>query len=267
MLIRALRDAPLLLLIACALLFLAAYFPLNFGDLPGAGAGSYVATLGIALPAFVALGRYLGLRRAAISLIGLSAFAYAVETTGVATGFPYGEFRYGDGLGPKVFGLTPYVLPITYVPLVIGAVAACGSARPGRPRRLAWIAGSAVLLTLIDGVLDPGAVVLGFWEWPSGGPYYGVPLSNYGGWLLSSTIAAALLLVPGRWREWPPLPGLLDGALLAVAFWSGVAAYSGLIFPALLGAGLFLFLLLRRAHLAKAASATPGVTGYKLEGR
>lgn len=252
MLIRALRDAPPLLLIGCALLFLGAYFPLNFGDLPGANVGSYVSTFGVALPAFVALGRYLGFRRAAISLLVVSAFAYVIETTGVATGFPYGEFRYGDGLGPKLFGLTPVILPVTYVPLVIGAVAACGSVYRGRPRRLVWILYSTLLLTLIDGVVDPGAVVLGFWEWTSGGPYYSIPLSNYVGWLLSSPVAAALLLIPARWRKKPPLPGLLDGALLYVAFMTGVAAYSGMLFPMLLGAGLFFFLILRRARLAEA---------------
>ena len=92
----------------------------------------------------------------------------------------------------------------------------------------------------MDGVLDPGAVALGLWVWPEGGAYYGVPLTNYAGWLLSSALAAALLLALGLWRT-APLPGLIDSAILALAFWTGVGVFSDLIVPALLCAGPLLF--------------------------
>lgn len=242
------RDIPLRLLAACALAFAAAYFPLRFPDAPGAA--SYVATFLIALPALVALFRYLGARRAVYALLALSAFAYAIETIGVLTGYPYGVFFYGEALGPKAFGLVPYLLPVSYVPLVIGAVAAAG----GRRGRGSRVLGAALLLVLMDGVLDPGAVALGFWVWPEGGPYYGVPLSNYAGWALSGALAAAILLAAGRWDA-PPRPGLLDSAIIAVAFWSGVSVFSALLLPALLGGGLFMYLLWRRKQLSK---------GYKL---
>src|SRR5215204_583899 len=242
---QALRATPRPLILASALFFGAAYFATRFPDVPGSGAASYASTLLIALPCFVALFRYLGARRAALSLLALSAFGYAVEATGVATGLPYGSFYYGDSLGPKLLGLVPYLLPVSYLPLVIGAVAA---ARPGSGNRALWIIRSSLLLTLMDGVLDPGATALGFWVWPEGGANYGVPLSNYAGWLLSGTLAAALLLAVGRWRN-APLPGLPDSATIAVAFWTGVAVFSGLLFPALLGAALFAYLLHRRSRL------------------
>ena len=81
-------------------------------------------------------------------------------------------------------------------------------------------------------MLDPGAVALGFWVWTDGGFYYGIPSGNYLGWLLSGAIAATIALAVGRWRE-PPLPALLDSAIIAVAFWTGVA-----VFVLLPGAGL-----------------------------
>ena len=115
---------PRLLLAASALFFGAAYFTVRFPDTPGAGIASFVSTLLIALPSFLALWRYLGPRRAVLSLLYLSAFGYAIETTGVVTGFPYGSFYYGDALGPKVAGLVPYLLPLSWVPLVLGTVAA-----------------------------------------------------------------------------------------------------------------------------------------------
>ena len=253
-----LRAAPTGLLAASALFFLAAYFTARFPDVPGAGIGSFVSTFLIALPSCVALWRFLGPRGAAVSLLLLSAFGYAIEATGVARGFPYGTFYYGDSLGPKIAGLVPYLLPLSWAPLVLGAVAATAPRTgTGLPRRALHVLLAAVLLTLVDGVLDPGAAALGFWVWPQGGAYYGVPITNYLGWLLSSALAAALLLALGqrRWGRAAPPPGMLDSLVVAVAFWVGVAVFSGLLFPALLGAGLLLWLLRRRARLVAAHGA------------
>lgn len=246
---RLLRATPTPLLIFSAISFAAAFFAVRFPDVPGASAGSYVSSVLLSLPALVALWAHLGPRRAAAAALAVSAFAYAIESVGVATGFPYGPFSYGEALGPKLFGLVPYLLPITYVPLVIGAAAAAW----GGPRRLApRVAIAALLLVLTDGVLDPGATALGFWTWTEGGPYYGVPLVNSAGWLLSGAVSAALLLSIGR-AHTPPPPGALDSAILSLAFWTSAAVFSGLAFPAALGLALFVLSLARRAQL-KAAS-------------
>ena len=61
-------------------------------------------------------------------------------------------------------------------------------------------------------------------------------------------LASVLLLAAGRPHS-APLPGLLDSAILALSFWTGVAAFSALIFPAALGAALLAFLFLRRLKL------------------
>jgi putative membrane protein len=102
----------------------------------------------------------------------------------------------------------------------------------------------------MDAVIDPGAAALGFWVWP-GGAYYGVPLSNYAGWLLSGILATALLLAAGRWSR-IPRPGLLDSAIIATSFWTGAAALSTMTAPTLLGILLFTFLLGRRSQLRAA---------------
>jgi putative membrane protein len=304
-----LRRTPRLLLAASALFFGAAYFTARFPDTPGAGIGSFVSTLIIAVPSFVALWRYLGPKRAAVSLLALSILGFAIEMTGVVTGFPYGAFYYGDSLGPKVAGLVPYLLPLSWVPLVLGAVAASSPSKfgsresgveqgkepenegragerddnreppaknpysplptPYSPERsdegAKRLLSAALLLTLLDGVLDPGAAFLGFWIWPEGGVYYGVPVTNYLGWLFSSSLAAALLIILGRyrWGSAPPPPGLLDSAIVAVAFWTGVAVIGGLLLPAALGVGLYFFLLARRSRLAAVAGSK---YGYKSGG-
>jgi len=245
---RLLRATPAPLLLFATLSFAAAFFAVRFPDVPGASAGSYVSSVLLSLPAFVALWAHLGPRRAAAAALVVSAFAYAIESVGVATGFPYGPFSYGEALGPKLFGLVPYLLPVTYVPLVIGAAAAAW----GPPRLAPRVAIAALLLVLTDGVLDPGATALGFWTWTEGGPYYGVPLVNSAGWLLSGAVSSALLLSIGR-AHTPPPPGALDSAILSLAFWTGAAVFSSLAFPAALGCVLFALSLARRAQL-KAAS-------------
>jgi len=232
------------LILACALSFVASFFAVRYPDIKGASVGSYVSTLLIALPSAVALFRYLGPRRAILSLLALSIFGYAIEALGVTTGFPYGPFYYGDALGPRLAGIVPYLLPLSYAPLVVGAVAAAWGARL-RPLHILY---ATLLLVWVDAVIDPGAASLGFWVWPEGGAYHGVPLSNYAGWLLSGSLATALLLATGQWSE-TPRPTLLDSATIAISFWTGVAVLYGTLAPAMLGALLFVYLLGRRSHL------------------
>lgn len=241
---------PRYLLFGSAVLFVVSYFAARFSELPGAWVGSYLSTILIALPAFSALWEHMGGKRAALLLGTLGTFGFAIEMTGTATGFPYGGFFYGEVLGPKLAGRVPYILPVSYLPFVIGAVAACAPARAPvtRGRAVGWMVGAALLLTLLDGVLDPGAAALGFWVWPDGGAYYGVPLSNYAGWVLSGVIACGLLVFAGRWYV-PPPGGLLDSTLLALAFWAGISFFEALWFPALLGTALYFGLLIRRYTL------------------
>ncbi|WP_051476672.1 carotenoid biosynthesis protein [Arthrobacter sp. Br18] len=244
------RPVPRLLIGACVFLFLSGYFVVKFPDVPGASVGSYVFNVLIALPAFVALWRQLGAVRAAAALVAVSLFGYLIEGFGVATGYPYGEFYYGEPLGPRAFDLVPFLLPLSYVPLVIGTVAVFA----GAGRTLRRIIASALLLVVVDGVLDPGAVSLGFWVWPGGGPYYGVPLSNYGGWLISGLLASAILTAAGgrSFGRAGIRPGLLDSLIASLSLWLGVTIFSGLVFPAVLAAALIALLIARRAQLARA---------------
>src|SRR5918995_2739525 len=241
------RTTPRPLILACALSLVAAFFAVRYPDIQGASVGSYVSTLLIALPSAVALFRYLGPRRATLSLLAISFLAYTVEAIGVATGFPYGTFYYGDALGPRLAGLVPYLLPLSYAPLVVGAVAAAWGTR----LRLLHVLYATLLLVWMDAVLDPGAAALGFWVWPECGAYYGVPLANYAGWLLSGALATTLLLATGKWSETPE-PALLDSAAIATSFWTGVAIISDLVAPTLLGLLLIAYLLVRRADLRAA---------------
>ena len=132
-------------------------------------------------------------RRAGAGLLALTAYAYAVEYVGVTTGVPYGEFVYGVALGPTVGGV-PVGLPVFFIPLVLNAyllvLLLLGRAadRPGV--RLVAVTAAVVAMDL---VLDPGAVSLGFWRYPGGGAFYGVPLSNFAGWMASAAVSVAVI--------------------------------------------------------------------------
>ncbi|WP_254769165.1 bisanhydrobacterioruberin hydratase [Salinilacihabitans rarus] len=181
-------------------------------------------------------------RRALACLGLLVAYAYAVEFVGVRTGWPYGHFEYGVDLGPMVAGEVPLGLPVFFVPLVLNAYLLTLLTLRGRaastPLRLG-VALAAVLA--VDLVLDPGAVALGFWAYEPPGPYYGVPASNYAGWLLSGAVAVVLVdlafdraALLDRVRD---CEFVLDDLVSFVLLWGGVNALYGNPIPVALAVG------------------------------
>jgi putative membrane protein len=186
-------------------------------------------------------------RRAAVGIALLTVYAYDIELLGVTTGVPYGAFEYGVDLGPMLFGLVPVGLPVFFFPLVLNAyllvLLLLGSRAGSTPVRVLATIGTVIATDL---VLDPGAVALGFWTYESGGAYYGVPASNYAGWVLSATVAVLAfdlsfdsLALAGRLRE---AEFMLDDLVSFVLLWGSVNAYFGNWAPvavaAALGAGL-----------------------------
>jgi len=186
-------------------------------------------------------------RRATAGVAGLAGYAYAIEFVGVHTGVPYGEFRYGVDLGPTLGGI-PLALPVFFIPLVMNAYLLCLlllGRRAGNPLvRLPVVAAAVITMDL---ALDPGAVALGFWVYADGGAFYGVPSSNYLGWVLSATVAVlALDWAFDRDRLLARVEScefMLDDLVSFVILWGGVNAWFGNWIPvfvvALFGAGLF----------------------------
>ena len=183
-------------------------------------------------PAALSLAKWLSWRRAALLLLALGAFAVGIETFAVVTGWPYGLFEYGDKIGLKYFGLVPWTVPFAWSPLVLGAMAL--AARSSSSARGLWI-GTVVWLLLFDGVLDPGAVAQKFWTYHAGGWYYGVPLSNFFGWIVSGVLGAAIFYYGSGKARAVPLT-LVSSVTLILAFWTSVCLFSGLWAPGVLGA-------------------------------
>ncbi|MEM4780719.1 MAG: bisanhydrobacterioruberin hydratase [Halalkalicoccus sp.] len=180
-------------------------------------------------------------RRAVLGLSVLALFTWGIELTGVLTGLPYGEFSYELDLGPMLLDLVPLGLPVFYFPILLNSylLALLVLGDTSFPRRFALTLGIVITLDLI---LDPGAVALGFWGWETPGAYYGVPAINYLGWLLSGTIAIAILqrsfdhgAVLARLRT---CDFFLDDLVSFLVFWGLVNAYFGNWIPVALALSL-----------------------------
>jgi len=184
-------------------------------------------------------------RRAAAGLLLLALFAYGIEFVAVTTGLPYGDFVYTADLGPMLGGVVPLSLPLLYLPLVVNSYL-LGLALLGRygldgyrgPRLLAGVAA----LLLVDLALDPGAVAVGFWAYDGGGGYYGVPLSNYAGWLVTGAVAVVgveLAFDRAALRERiDRAPFVLDDLVSFVVLWGGINLGAGNWLAALVAAGI-----------------------------
>ncbi|MBP1923054.1 putative membrane protein [Halorubrum alkaliphilum] len=180
------------------------------------------------------------LDRRAVGWIGvLIAYTYFIEHLGVRTGWPYGTFEYTISLGPMLGGV-PLALPIFFIPLVMNAYLLCLLLLGGRASS-GWVRLFAVIPTVVamDVVLDPGAVAVGFWDF-GGGAFYGVPLSNYAGWVLSATVAVITLdrafdmaAIRDRLTN---CEFMLDDMVSFVILWGGINLFYGNYVPAALAA-------------------------------
>ena len=211
-----------------------------------------LGTLVMRSPLIVGLAPLVGRRElAGVGL--LSAYAYGVEYVGLTTGWPYGEFEYLVALGPELGGV-PVGLPVFFLPLVANAYLLCLLLLGSRAERTAVRLLAVIALVLVmDVVLDPGAVALGFWAYAgvenvgalgvlSGAGFYGVPLSNYGGWVVSATVAVVVLdaafdraAVRARLAD---CEFVLDDMVSFVLLWGGVDVWFGNPLPALVAVGI-----------------------------
>jgi uncharacterized membrane protein len=203
-------------------------------------------------------------------LVGVA--AVAVEAVGLATGFPYGSYRYGAGLGPTLFGV-PFLVPLAWLMMawpswLLGAILA----RPVRirARRAARVVTAAAIFAGWDVVLDPQLVQAGYWTWVHPSPglpgIHTVPLTNLAGWILAGLVVMTLLDPVGAPTFVTDAPRLDGTAPLLVLGWMTLggalaqAGWLGLPGSAAWGVGLAVpvlaVLALRRRHLRRGAVRT-----------
>ena len=239
-----------ILIVISVILFLVSYFVYVFPKHPGFTPLSSLFIIGMALPSYVSLARWIGKARASVIITILSAAAVIVEGIAIVTGLPYGHFSYSDTLGYRLLGLVPWSVAFAYPPILLGSLTAASHLIESRGWRL--IAVATLLTVSVDLVLDPAAVALGFWGWDTGGSYYGVPAVNFIGWLVTGVLYNGILLIAMRDNTGgSDVPIDVSYSLpLILSFWTGFALWSGMLLPCLVGLallGLFAYIYTREA--------------------
>jgi len=169
------------------------------------------------LAAFVAAGVVdLGWRRTLGFTACVWPVALAAELSSTRTGFPFGLYRYTElTRGQELFiADIPFIDSLSFVFLAYASycLARAALARRAVPRwSMALAAG--VLMMVLDIVIDPLAVLGERWflgplfAYDEPGVYFGVPLSNFAGWIIVGAVGVGLFLMSGKnysgRRIWP----------------------------------------------------------------
>ncbi len=204
----------------------------------------------LALPSYYYLFKWIGLQKSVLIIGIFGVFPILIEAIGISTGFPYGKFHYTDQMGFKVFGLVPWSVVFAFAPLLLGSITIASQIT--RDTRIT-LPLSAILLVMVDLILDPAAVVLNIWVWNHPGPYYGIPISNYIGWFFTAFIGSLLLhFLTSRDlhidTRFPP--NIASSLFLSLCFWAGYSIWLMLIIPAVIGMTmlicLFYYVIIRK---------------------
>ena len=130
-----------------------------------------------------------------------------LENTSILTGFPFGHYYYTSALGPKLF-----LVPLLIGPAYFGtgylawvlATVLIGEVRP----KGSWFTTFAVpfiasfMMVAWDLGMDPtSSTIRHSWIWEQGGGYFGVPLTNYGGWFFTVYVFFQVFALYLRFRK------------------------------------------------------------------
>jgi uncharacterized membrane protein len=152
-----------------------------------------LAALGIAIAcAHAAL--FYGWKNAVALLAICLAITFAMENIGAATGFPFGHYHFEVGSDFIRVGAIPIIVGPLWFGMGYLSWIVAGTLLGGAHRRLrgtielvALPVVAAFVMTQWDVVMDPPeATISKAWIWHDGGAHFGVPISNYLGWLLTS---------------------------------------------------------------------------------
>lgn len=185
-----------------------------------------------------------GVRSGAATLAVAGGLGLLAEAVGTRTGRPFGRYRYAGTLGPQVLDV-PVVVPLAWTMLAHPSVRLgrrLARNLPASTRDVAAVAAAAWTLASWDLFLDPQMTLAGHWAFEDPHPHLpgvpGIPLGNYGGWLLTAVVicAAVHALQPADEEDTPQtVPAALLGwtwlgsTLGNAVFWRRpvVAAYGG----------------------------------------
>lgn len=120
-----------------------------------------------------------------IACILVFLLGFTVEIIGVQTGYLFGVYSYGSNLGPKAMGV-PFMIGLNWVLLTW---ACAGLVRRWISNIMLSVGLSAVLMVLLDILMEQAAPLLGFWTFTP----KQVPMRNYIDWFWTGLITQSIL--------------------------------------------------------------------------
>jgi len=168
-------------------------------------------------------------------LILVMGVAFLAEWLGSTSGFPFGKYQYTSLLQPQVAGV-PLLIPLAWMMMLPPAWAVAQTILGEKANPWGWKAKllAALAFTAWDLFLDPQMTAWGFWIWEQPGAYFGIPLVNFGGWILVSALITALV----RPTNLPSQPLVLIYVVTWILQSIGLGIFWSQPAPALIGFGV-----------------------------
>lgn len=110
-----------------------------------------------------------------IAFFSIAFLGFIIEVVGVKTGLIFGKYSYGDGLGYKFLNV-PLVISINWAMLICAGIKVVSRIFANK---ITVLVVAALLVTLIDLLIEQVAPKLNFWQFEGGLP----DLQNYLSWI------------------------------------------------------------------------------------
>ncbi len=156
-----------------------------------------------------------------LAMLGVAfTIALMMEYLGSAHSFLFGNYDYTNRLGPKALGYVPVIIPIAWFMMLYPAWEVAGllvskfrewadgkdtetrdkfsmsplpsSSSLSIALPFIRVGIAALAMTAWDLSLDPRMAADGAWVWHNGGEYFGIPLTNFLGWVVTSAMIYAV---------------------------------------------------------------------------
>jgi putative membrane protein len=200
------------LYLACAALLIYVYFEvrhllaamvgISLPELP-MPALAYVRTAALSVFVFLHFAYLRGWKFSSAFFMIVSCWAWLGEQVSIMTGFPFGRYTYSPMLGLQL-GYVPLIIPPDYValfvyPTFLMTMLILEGKIMGKVKSFGRILFLGLFTSLLvdgwDAVVDPvDATQHGQWIWLHHSNYYGIPYSNYAGYIFQITIMVVLYL-------------------------------------------------------------------------
>ena len=159
------------------------------------------------------------------------------EIIGVKTGFPYGEYFYTETLGIKIFDV-PIVLISSWIIITTFSLDILNSLHLNK---FFFPILFSITSTTYDLLIDPlMSGPLNYWEWNNHGYYFGIPVSNFLGWIIVSAIIGLL-----PWKNYKTNKFSLIISFSLPIFFVYTALLNMLIVPSIIGILLIVILAIK----------------------